>query len=195
MLLVWSFRSRLFLALSAANHILRDPAHSLLSTPVSDDISNAHADVQHLKWVHELQLWRNIESVLKFSHDIYVHEARQEFSPSCHLEEEVDFSLQLAIWLMLMKRSSIDFGILNFWKSFVMLYVIQQNVTLMWYHSHKRYVLQDLTVSAHHWVAAWTSWYQQLFYWNWNTNARGGEVTDCSTKEEELAGRCSPSSV
>ena len=57
MLLVWSFWSALFLVLSAANHILRDPAHCLLFTPVSDDISEAHADVQHLKWVHKLQLW------------------------------------------------------------------------------------------------------------------------------------------
>ena len=55
-LIVWSFRLTVFLVLSAVNPILRDPAHSPLPTPVSDDISKAHADVQHLKWVHELQL-------------------------------------------------------------------------------------------------------------------------------------------
>ena len=164
MLLVWSFRSTLFLVLSAANPILRDLVHSPISTPVSDDISKAHADVQHLKWVQELQLWWSVESILRFSHDIYVHEAHQEFSSSCQIAKEVEFSLQLTkclSCLMLMKRYSIDFGILDFSKAFVILYVIQQNVTLMWYHSYKRYVLQDLTVSAHHRVTAFTSWYQQ----------------------------------
>ena len=51
---VCSFRSALFLVLSAANTILWDPAHSHLSTLVSDDISKTHAVVQHLKWVHKL---------------------------------------------------------------------------------------------------------------------------------------------
>ena len=52
-----------------------------------------------LKWVHKLQFLRSVESVWTFSHDINVHEAYQEFSPSCHLAEEVEFSLQLAICL------------------------------------------------------------------------------------------------
>ena len=89
MLLVWSFWLALFLALSAAN----------LSTLVSDDISKAHTVAQHLKWVHKLQFLRSVESAWTFSHDINVHEAYQEFSPSCHLAEEVEFSLQLAICL------------------------------------------------------------------------------------------------
>ena len=92
-LLVWSFRSALFFALSAANPILRDLAHSPLSTLASDDISKANASMQHLKRVHELQLSRNVEYVLAFSH-ICEHEAHQEFSPSYHLAE-VEFSLQL----------------------------------------------------------------------------------------------------
>ena len=127
MLLVWSFRSALFLVLSAAKHILRDPAHSPLSTLVSDDKSKAHAAVKHLKWVRELQLLRNAEYVFAFSYDIYIHEAHQEFSPSCHLTEEVEFSLQLVICLpclMLMKRHSIDFRILDFWNIFTIIYVI-----------------------------------------------------------------------
>ena len=102
MLLVWSFQSALFLVMSAANPILRDLAHSPLSTLVSDDISKAHAAVQELRWVHELQLSRNVESVLTFSHDTCVHEAHQEFSPPCHL-----IARQLAVCLpclMLMKR-------------------------------------------------------------------------------------------
>ena len=192
-LLVWSFRSELLLVLSAANPIRRDPAHTPLSTPVSDDISKAHADLQRLKWIHKLQIWRNVKSALTFYHEIYVHEAHQEFSPSCHLAEEVEFSLKLAICLfclILTKRSSIDLGILYFSKIFEILLVIQQNPTLMWHYSHKRYVLQDLTVSAHHRVIAWTSWYQQRFYWNWNRSARGGEVTDCSATEEELGDQC-----
>ena len=117
MLLIWSFPSALFLVLSAATPSLRDPAHSPLFTPVSDEISKAHAAVQHLKSVQELQLSRNAESVLRFSHDIYLHETYQEFSPSCHLAEEVEYFLQLAkclFCLMLMKRSSIDFGIFQF---------------------------------------------------------------------------------
>ena len=88
--------------MSAANPILRDLAHSPLSTLVSDDISKAHAAVQDLRWVHELQLSRNVESVLTFSHDTCVHEAHQEFSPPCHL-----IARQLAVCLpclMLMKR-------------------------------------------------------------------------------------------
>ena len=89
-----------------------------------------------------------------------------------------------------MKRFSIDFEIIDSSKNFVILNVIQQNATLTWYHSHKRHVLQELTVSAHHRVIAWTSWYQQPFYWNRNTNVRGGEVTVCSAKEEELSSRC-----
>ena len=126
-LLVWSFRSALFLVSLAVNPILRDPAHSSLSTLVSYDICKAHIAVHHLEWVQEVQLSWNVESVLTFSHGIYVHEAHQEFSPSCHLAEEVEFSLQLAICLfclMLMKRSSIDFGIIDFSKMFVILYVI-----------------------------------------------------------------------
>ena len=126
-LLVWSFRSSLFLVLLAVNPILRDPAHSPLSTLVSYDICKAHIAVHHLEWVQELQLSWNVESVLTFSHGIYVHEAHQEFSPSCHLAEEVEFSLQLVrclFCLMLMKRSSIDFGIIDFSKIFVILYVI-----------------------------------------------------------------------
>ena len=124
-----------------------------------------------MKWVHKLKLWWGAKTVLTFSHVIYVHKVYQEFSSSssCHLAEEVEFSLQLAIslfCLMLMKRSTIDFGIYDFSKVFVILYLIQQNATLMWYQSCNRYVLEDLTVSAHHWVTAWTSWYQQLFYWN-----------------------------
>ena len=75
-------------------------------------------------------------------------------------------------------------------KIFVVLYVIQQNAILMWYHNHKRYVLQNLNVSVHHWVIASTSWCQQPFYWNYNTIARGSEVTDWSANEEELAGQC-----
>ena len=111
----------------AANTILRDPAHSRFSTFVSDDVSKAHAAVQHLKWVHGLELLQNVESALTFSHDINVHEAHQEVSPSCHLAKEVEFSLQLTICLfclMVVKISSIDFGILDFSKIFVMLYVI-----------------------------------------------------------------------
>ena len=99
----------------AANTILRDPAHSRFSTLVSDDVSKAHAAVQHLKWVHGLELLQNVESALTFSHDINVHEAHYEFS------------LQLTICLfclMVVKISSIDFGILDFSKIFVMLYVI-----------------------------------------------------------------------
>ena len=67
--------------------ILRGPAQSPLSTLVSDDISKAHTVVQHLKWVHELQFLRNVESVWTFSHDINVQETYQEFSPFCHLAE------------------------------------------------------------------------------------------------------------
>ena len=52
-----------------------------------------HPAVQHLKSVRELQLLRNVESVLTFFYDIYVHKAYQEFSPSCHLAEKVEFSL------------------------------------------------------------------------------------------------------
>ena len=115
-LLVWSFSLALFLVLSAANPILRDPApilrdHSPLSTLLSDDKSKAHAAVQHLRWVHKLQLSWIVKSVL------YVDEAYQEFSPSCHLPEEVKFFLQLAIYLlclMLMKRPSIDLEFLIF---------------------------------------------------------------------------------
>ena len=117
MLLVWSFRSALFLVLSAAKPILRDPADSPLSTLVSDDKSKAHAAVKHLKWVRELQLLRNAEYVFAFSYDIYIHEAHQEFSPSCHLTEEAEFYLQPVICLlclMLMKKHSIDFRILDF---------------------------------------------------------------------------------
>ena len=144
MLLVWSFRSALFLVLSAAKPILRDPADSPLSTLVSDDKSKAHAAVKHLKWVRELQLLRNAEYVFAFSYDIYIHETHQEFSPSCHLTEEIEFSLQLVICLpclMLMKRHSIDFRILDFWNIFTIIYVIQWNATLMWYHSQERYAL------------------------------------------------------
>ena len=150
-LLVWLFRSELYLVLSAGNPILSDPSHNPLLTHVSDDISKAHASMQHLKWVQELQLPRNVESALTFSHDIYVHKAYQEISPSCHLAEEVEFSLQLAMSFLsdAKERSSIDFGILDFSKIFVILYVIQQNVTLMRYLNHKNYVLQDLNVSAH----------------------------------------------
>ena len=136
-LLAWSFRSALFPVFSAANTILTDPAPSPLSIPVSDEISKAHADVPHLKWVGELQISQNVESAMTFSHDIYVHETHQEFSTFCRLAEEVEFSLQLALsiylfCLMVMKRSSVDFGILDFSKIFVMLYVIQQNATFMW---------------------------------------------------------------
>ena len=52
--------------------------------------------------------------------------------------------------MMIMKMSSIDFGIADFSKSFVILNVIQQNATLMWYHSNKRHVFQELSVLAHH---------------------------------------------
>ena len=86
--------------------------------------------------------------------------------------------------LMLMKRSSMDFAILDFPKFFVTLYMIQQNVTFVWCHSHKSYLLQYLNVSAHHRVTVWTSRYQQPFYWNKNANARGGEAADWSSKEE-----------
>ena len=94
-----------------------------------------------------------------------------------------------------MKRSSVDFGILDFSKKIVILYVMQQNATLMWHHSHKSYALQGLNVSAHHWVTTWTSWYQQPFYWNWNTNARGGETVDWSARDEELKKRWRSRSV
>ena len=56
--------------------------------------------------------------------------------------------------MMIMKMSSIDSGIADFSKSFVILNVIQQNATLMWYHSNKRHVFQELTVLAHHRVTA-----------------------------------------
>ena len=68
------------------------------------------------QWVHELLL-RNLESILTFSYDIYVHKAHQEFSPSCHQREEVEFFLQFAICLlclMLMKR--LDFWVFDFSK-------------------------------------------------------------------------------
>ena len=128
-----------------------------------------------------------------FSH---VHETHQKFSLSCHIAEEVEIYLQLAICLfclmMVMKRSSIDFRIIDFSKKKLILCVIQQNATLMWCHSHKRHALQELTVSAHNRVTARSSWYRQLFYWNRNTNVRCSEVTDWenSPKEEELAGQC-----
>ena len=101
--LVWLFRSALFLVLSTADPILRDPAHSPLSTLVSDDISKAHAAVQHFKWVHELQLSRNVESVLTFFHDIYVKRSSSRvfsllplnrrssfFSPACNMSSLSD---------------------------------------------------------------------------------------------------------
>ena len=94
-----------------------------------------------------------------------------------------------------MKRSSVDFGILDFSKKIVILYVMQQNATLMWHHSHKSYALQGLNVSAHHWVTTWTSWHQQPFYWNWNTNAWGGETVDWSARDEELKKRWRSRSV
>ena len=72
-LLVGSFHLALFLVWSAANPILRDPAHRPLSTSVSDDKFEAHADVQHLKGVHKLQLAQNVEPILTFSHGIYVY--------------------------------------------------------------------------------------------------------------------------
>ena len=59
-LLVWSFRSALFLVLLAVNPILRDPAHSSLSTLVSYDICKAHIAVHHLEWVQEVQLSWNV---------------------------------------------------------------------------------------------------------------------------------------
>ena len=119
--MVWLFRSALLLVLSAANLILRDPLHYIFSIPVSDDISEAHTDVQHLNWVHELQFSRNVESILIFSHNIFVYNAYQEFSSFYHLAKEVEFSLQLAMYLfclMLIKRSSTSFGILDLLKSF-----------------------------------------------------------------------------
>ena len=99
--------------------------------------------------------------------------------------------LYLMMVMKRMKRSSKDFGIIKFSKAFVILYVIQQNATLMWYYSHKLHALQELTVSGHHWVTAWTSWYQHLFYWNQNTIVQGGEVIDWdySAKEEEWQGQ------
>ena len=66
-------------------------------------------------------------SVLIFSHNIYVPETYQAFFPCCHLKEEVKISFQLAIFLCSL-----------------------QNAVLMWYHSHKRHVLQELIVSAYH---------------------------------------------
>ena len=87
------------------------------------------------------------------SHIISIHEAHQEFSASCHLAEEVHFSLQLAILLfclmIVMERL--------FSKRFAIMHVTQQNGASMGYHNHKRHVLQQLTVSAHQRVTAWTS--------------------------------------
>ena len=112
----------------------------------------------YLKWVQEFQLKMSVESVLPFSHNIYINEDHQEFSPSCHVAEEAEFALQLAIFLfclmMEMKKFSIKFGILGYSKNLVILYVIKQNANLMWYCSHKRHALQELTVSAHHRVTA-----------------------------------------
>ena len=164
MLLVWSFWLALFLVLSAAN----------LSTLVSDDISKAHTVAQHLKWVHKLQFLRSVESAWTFSHDINVHEAYQEFSPSCHLAEEVEFSLQLAICLFYLVLKALNrFRNSWFFQDFCNTVRHIPECNLDWYHNHKRYVLQDLNVSAHHCVTAWTSWYQQPFFWNWNANAQG----------------------
>ena len=125
-----------------------------------------------------------VKSVFTFCHNIYVHKAHQEFSPYHLAEEEVFFPVWNMSFLSDDSNEKILFGILNFSKNFVIMYLIQQNATLMWYHSHKRHLLQELTVSDHHQVTAWTAWYQQLFYWNWNTNRWGG---DCSAKKEELA--------
>ena len=142
LLLVWSFGSALFLVLSAANSILRDPTHSpLITCP------------KHM-------LLCCISS-----------------GPTSFTECWVCLDIFCNSWFC------------NSWfsKTFVILYVMQHNVTLMWYQSHKRNVLQDVNVSAHHWVTAWISWYQQPFYWSWNINTRGGEMSDWSVKEEEIA--------
>ena len=144
--------------------------------------------MQHLKSVRELQLLRNVESVLTFFYDIYVHEAHQEFSPSCHLAEKVEFSLDANEKILSRFR--------NFWFFKKICNTVRDatecnpDVT-----SQPQKLCIARYVSAHHWVTTWTSWYQQPFYWNWNTNARGGETVDWSARDEELKKRWRSRSV
>ena len=56
------------------------------------------------------------------------------------------------------------------------------------------YILQDLNVSAHHWVTAWTSWYQP-FFWNWNVNAQWwSDTLKCQRRRTSMS-LSSPRSV
>ena len=115
-LLVCSFWLASFLVWSAANPIFKDPAHCPLSSPVCNNISEAHAAIQHLKRVQELQLWQSVESVLTFSHFIYVNETHQEFSPSCYLAEGGEFSLQL--YLMIYTKQMLLYSVWSRFKTF-----------------------------------------------------------------------------
>ena len=175
--------------MSAANSIIRDPAHCPGVNPVSDNISEAHAEVGPKALT--LTGCRVCPDI--FSYCLCTRSTSRDFSLLSHSRRSRTFSPTCNMYFLSDNgKEKVLNRFWNYWffKKFCNTVRDRTEYNLDVISQAQKACIARLPVLAHHRLTAWTAWYQQLFYWNRNTNIQGGEITDCSTKEEELAGWC-----